>query len=60
MGLDGDLGAQLRIDVEEERAAYSAAKVLLCISRRSTSPVLCTRKALWPEGMRWRVFLLEP
>lgn len=39
---------------------YSAAKVLLCMRRRSTSAGLWTRKALWPEGMRWRVFLLEP
>ena len=28
--------------------------------RRSTSRVLLTRKALCPDGVRWRVFLLEP
>jgi hypothetical protein len=28
--------------------------------RRSTSRELLTRNALWPEGIRWRVFLLEP
>ena len=38
----------------------SAANVLLCMRRRSTSRVLLTRKALWPEGIMWRVFLLEP
>lgn len=38
----------------------SAAKVLLCMRRRSTSRVLLTRKALWPEGIMWRVFLLDP
>ena len=39
---------------------YSAAKVLLCMRRRSTSRVLLTRKALWPEGIMWRVFLFDP
>lgn len=39
---------------------YSAANVLLCMRRRSTSRVLLTRKALCPDGVRWRVFLLEP
>lgn len=43
-----------------KKCAYSAAKVLLCMRSRSTSPGLCTRKALWPEGIKWRVFLLEP
>lgn len=27
---------------------------------KSTSVGLWTRKALWPEGIKWRVFLLEP
>ncbi len=40
--------------------AYSAAKDLLCMSSRSTSEGLWTRKALWPEGIRCRVFLFEP
>lgn len=39
---------------------YSAANVLLCMRRRSTSRTLLTRKALWPEGIMWRVFLLDP
>ena len=42
------------------RCAYSAAYVLLCISRRSRSRVLLTRNALWPDGIMWRVFLLLP
>lgn len=45
---------------EKGEGTYSAAKVLLCIRSRSTSAGLCTRKALWPEGIMWRVFLLEP
>lgn len=39
---------------------YSAAKVRLCMRRSSTSLRLLTRKALWPEGVRNLVFLLEP
>lgn len=39
---------------------HSAAKVRLCIKSMSISRVLCTRNALWPEGIMWRVFLLEP
>lgn len=46
--------------VDRRRGSYSAAKVLLCIRRRSTSRVLLTRKALWPEGIMWRVFLFDP
>lgn len=42
------------------KITYSAAKVLLCIRRRSTSRTLLTRKALWPEGIMWRVFLFDP
>ena len=44
----------------EDREAYSAAKVVLCMRRRSTSPGLLTTKALCPEGIMWRVFLFEP
>jgi hypothetical protein len=43
-----------------QNGTNSAAKVLLCMRRRSTSLVLLTRKALWPEGIMWRVFLFEP
>ena len=39
---------------------YSAAYVLLCMSSKSTSPGLLTTKALWPEGIMWRVLRLEP
>jgi hypothetical protein len=39
---------------------YSAAYVRLCMSRSSTSLGFWTRNALWPEGIRWRVFLLLP
>ena len=45
---------------EYSGTAYSAAKVLLCMRRRSTSAGLLTTKALWPEGIMWRVFLFEP
>jgi len=38
--------------VSDVGKTYSAAKVLLCMRRRSTSLVLWTRKALWPEGIR--------
>ena len=40
--------------------AYSAAKVVLCMRRRSTSLMLLTTKALCPEGIMCRVFLFEP
>lgn len=40
--------------------AYSAAKVLLCMSRRLTSLTFCTKKALCPDGIMCRVFLLLP
>ena len=39
---------------------YSAAWVRLCIRRSSTSLALLTTKALWPEGIMYLVFLLEP
>ena len=45
---------------ERSMATYSAANVLLCMRRRSMSLRLWTTKALWPEGIRWRVFLFEP
>ena len=53
-------GKKRKKEREKKEGTHSAAKVLLCIRRRSTSAGLCTRKALWPEGIRWRVFLLEP
>jgi hypothetical protein len=37
------------------RLAVSTAELFL----RAIVPLLTT-KALWPEGMRWRVFLFEP
>lgn len=40
--------------------AISAAYRRLCIRRRSTSRTLLTRNALWPDGVRWRVFLFDP
>ena len=49
-----------KVEAEGHSSTYSAAKVLLCIKRRSTSDGLWTRKALWPEGIKWRVFLFEP
>jgi hypothetical protein len=52
--------ASLLLYSSSNYATYSAAKVLLCMRRSSTSRVLLTRKALWPDGIMWRVFLLEP
>ncbi len=40
-----------RASTRNGEVAYSAAKVLLCIRRSSTSCALRTRKALYPEGI---------
>ena len=40
--------------------AISAAKLLLCMRRMSTSRTLLTKNFLRPLGRRWRVFLLLP
>jgi hypothetical protein len=46
--------------LDDTACAISAAYVLLCMRRRSTSFGLWTRKARWPEGIMCRVFLFEP
>jgi len=46
--------------LQKSNFTHSAANVWLCMRRRSTSLAFLTRKALWPEGIRCRVFLLEP
>jgi hypothetical protein len=38
--------------------AISAAKLLLCMRRRSTSRTLYTRNFLRPLGRRWRVYVM--
>jgi hypothetical protein len=45
---------------DDTACAISAAYVRLCMRSRSTSLGLWTRKALWPEGIMWRVILFEP
>jgi hypothetical protein len=40
--------------------AIDAAYLPLCMSKSSSSERLWTRNSLWPEGIMWRVFLLEP
>jgi hypothetical protein len=41
---------------EETLCAISAAKLLLCINRRSSSLTLYTKNFLRPFGRRWRVY----